>query len=141
MPRQKCYDATGKAPITVRWVDVNKGDDISPRYRSRLVARQLKCRDKSGDSYFSPTPPLEGLRAVLSLAATSCGTWRVVLDPGSEDRTQISTIDISRAYFNAIKDADDPTYVELPSEEPGSGTMCGRLLRHMYGTRGAADGW
>jgi len=141
VPRKQAYDRTGKAPITVRWVDVNKGDDDSPRYRSRLVARQLKSRDKSGDSYFSPTPPLEGLRAVLSLAATSCGSWRPVLDPESEDRTQISTVDITRAYFNAVKDEDDETYVELPSEEPGAGVTCARLLRHMYGTRGAADGW
>jgi len=139
--RKLAYDRTGRAPITVRWVDVNKGDDDNPRYRSRLVARQLKSRDKSGDTYFSPTPPLEGLRAVLSLAATACGSWRPVRDPESEDRTQILTIDISRAYFNAIKDDDDETYVELPAEEPGFGEMCAKLLRHMYGTRGAADGW
>ena len=28
---------TGRPPISVRWVDVNKGDDMSPNYRSRLV--------------------------------------------------------------------------------------------------------
>ena len=28
---------TGKPPITVRWVDVNKGDDQNPNYRSRWV--------------------------------------------------------------------------------------------------------
>ena len=28
----------GKAPVSVRWVDVNKGDDESPNCRSRLVA-------------------------------------------------------------------------------------------------------
>ena len=32
---------TGKPPITKRWVDVNKGDDIEPNIRSRLVARQI----------------------------------------------------------------------------------------------------
>ena len=61
---------TGKAPISVRWVDVNKGDDIRPNYRSRLVARQLKARDRSGQCYFAPTPPLEALRTVLSLSVT-----------------------------------------------------------------------
>ena len=33
---------TGKPPVTVRWVDVNKGDDVNPNIRSRLVARQIK---------------------------------------------------------------------------------------------------
>ena len=42
--------ATGRAPISVRWVDVNKGDDLNPNYRSRLAARQLKATDTSGKS-------------------------------------------------------------------------------------------
>ena len=33
-----CCSQTGKAPIAVRWVDINKGDDLHPNYRSRLVA-------------------------------------------------------------------------------------------------------
>ena len=42
-----------------------------------------------------------------------------------------------------MKDADkDPTYVELPDEDPDRARgMCGRLRVHMYGTRAAADGW
>ena len=32
---------TGKPPISVRWVDVNKGDNQCPHIRSRLVARQI----------------------------------------------------------------------------------------------------
>ena len=36
----------------------------------------------------------------------------------------------------------DPTYVELPSEDPDRARgMCGLLKVHMYGTRAAADGW
>ena len=35
---------SGRQPISVRWVDVNKGDDLNPNYRSRLVARQMKAR-------------------------------------------------------------------------------------------------
>ena len=37
-------------------------------------------------------------------------------------------------------EGDTPTFVSLPNGAPGPETMCGRLLRHMYGTRGAADG-
>ena len=35
---EECWRETGKAPIAVRWVDINKGDSESPNYRSRLVA-------------------------------------------------------------------------------------------------------
>ena len=34
---------TGRRPISVRWVDVNKGDDKSPNIRSRLVAREIRA--------------------------------------------------------------------------------------------------
>ena len=54
VPRQRAFDRTGRPPISVRWVDVNKGDDVEPNVRSRLVARQLKALDTSGTSYFAP---------------------------------------------------------------------------------------
>ena len=44
---------TGKPPITVRWVDVNKGDNVNPNIRSRLVARQI--RQAGEDAIFAPT--------------------------------------------------------------------------------------
>ncbi len=50
-------------------------------------------------------------------------------------------MDISRAYFNARTDESNPTYVSLPTEDPDSEGSCALLLRHMYGTRAAADGW
>ena len=73
VPRSEARRVTGRPPITVRWVDVNKGDDISPRYRSRLVARQLKACDLSGRNFFAPAPPLEALKSVLSLSHTEVG--------------------------------------------------------------------
>ena len=42
VPRSKCYSITGKAPIQVRWVDVNKQDNKDPLYRSRLVAKDFR---------------------------------------------------------------------------------------------------
>ena len=39
VPIQECYMKIGKTPITVRWVDINKGDAANPHYRPRLVAR------------------------------------------------------------------------------------------------------
>ena len=35
---------TGKPPVTARWMDVNKGDDVSPNIWSRLVARFIATR-------------------------------------------------------------------------------------------------
>ena len=67
--REECLRNTGKAPISGRWVDVNKGDAATPNYRSRLVVRDI--RKNGEDPIFAPTPPLESLRTVLSLAATN----------------------------------------------------------------------
>ena len=35
------WAATGKAPIAVRWVDINKGDIKNLSYRSRFVAKEF----------------------------------------------------------------------------------------------------
>ena len=139
-PRSEALAKTGKAPITVRWIDTNKGDDDHPNYRSRLVAREI--RRAGEDPIFAPTPPLESLRTIISLAATNVrGAKQHVRDPKSEHRTQVSFMDISRAYFCAATDPNDPTYVELPQEDKDCGVKVGLLKKHMYGTRRAADGW
>ena len=81
----------------------------------------------------------------MSLAATNLpGKPKHVRDPVSERRTQISFIDIKRAYLCAKTDPEDPTYVELPKEHPWwekGGEYCALLLKHMYGTCAAADVW
>ncbi len=142
VPHQRARQRTGRQPITVRWVDVNKGDEQNPNYRSRLVARQLKATDRSGQNFFAPAPPIESLRTVLSLAMTKMGDHQPVWDPQSPIRMQLSFVDVSKAYFNAEIDPEaEPTYVELPSDDEQHGSMCGELRRHMYGTRMAADGW
>ena len=132
----------GRSPISVRWVETNKGDDDNPNVRSRLVAREIRTAGQN--AIFAPTPPLESLRMVLIWAATDLlgGDFRKhVRDPSSDDRTQVLLIDISRAYFNAKTDPRDPIYVELPPEAGAPPGMCGLLRRHMYGTRRAAEGW
>ena len=37
--KNEAFARTGKAPISGKWVDVNKGDEEGPNYRSRYVAR------------------------------------------------------------------------------------------------------
>ena len=39
---EKAWKVTGKVPIAVRRVDVNKGYIRIPTYRSRLVAKEFK---------------------------------------------------------------------------------------------------
>ena len=86
----------GRSPISVRWVETNKGDDENPNIRSRLVAREIRMAGQ--DAIFAPTPPLESLRMVLSYAATDiAGHVSHVRDPTSERRTQLLLVDISRA--------------------------------------------
>ena len=105
------------------------------------MPREIK--HNGDEAIFAPTPPLETLRTVLSLAVTQLpGQEPRCQDPMSEDRIQISLVDISRAHFNAKIDQRNLTFVELPLEHPQAGRgLCGRLLRHMYGARHAAQGW
>ena len=59
VPTEECWRETGAAPIGTRWVDVNKGDDGKPEYRSRLVAKEIKTNKR--EDLFAATPPLEAL--------------------------------------------------------------------------------
>ena len=78
VPKASARSETGRPPISVPRVDVSKGDEQNPNYRSRLVARQPKAHDKSGETYFAPAPPLEALRAVLSLAMIRIGNHQPI---------------------------------------------------------------
>ena len=46
----EAFKITDKPPIAVRWVDVNKGDRVNPKYRSRLVAKEFST-DVNHDLY------------------------------------------------------------------------------------------
>ena len=46
VPISECKRATGRMPITVRWIDINKGDQDKPNYRSRVVARETDIHKK-----------------------------------------------------------------------------------------------
>ena len=74
--------------ITTRWIDINKGDDLQPNYRSRLVAKEFNTGNVEG--LFAATPPLEALRLLVSDAASP---------EGSEDGTVIMVNDVARAFF------------------------------------------
>ena len=114
-----CYQKTGKPPIRGRWVDVNKGEDKSPVYRSRYVAQELR-RQHGGNTrerLFAAMPPLEAIKALISDVATHRGQGR--------DPRKLLFVDISKAYLHTPVMRND-IYVELLAEmeQPG---RCGRL--------------
>ena len=71
VPLAECYAATGRAPIGVRWVDVQKK---SGQFRSRFVAKEIKLFDDP--SLFAGTPPFEALKYLLS--KLSCNEHYVI---------------------------------------------------------------
>ena len=133
VPVSQCWNRTGSKPIGTRWVDVNKGDDKNPDYRSRLVAQEIN--NEKRDGLFAATPPIEAKKALFSMA----GTKGIGYPSGHRERgNKIDFIDVRRAYFHAK--ARREVYVELPAEDRDEG-MCGRLNKALYGTRDAAQNW
>jgi hypothetical protein len=116
--------AAGQRVIGTRWVSCNKGDVEHPEIRCRLVCQEVKTYQS--EEFFAATPPLETLRMVLSMAA-------------DDHRMQVTLVDISRAYFNAYIARE--VYVELPREAGHGKDVVGKLVKCMYGTRDAAQGW
>ena len=78
-------EARGGTFIKVRWVDVDKGEPGAPAIRPRLCAREPKFLNPGLEGTFAGTPPLEGLKVLLSRVATRSGTDQAML----EGRVQI----------------------------------------------------
>ena len=118
VPKSKCFQATGKAPIGVRWIDVNKQGEDDPLYRSRFAAKDFN--NHKDPDLFTATPPLELLRLIISIAANrrtnNSKQWKVMVN------------DVSRAYFYA--ESLKPTFVQICEEdfEEGDDDRCGELL-------------
>ena len=126
VPISQCIARTGRKPIGVRWRDINKGDRYNVNVRSRLVAKEFN--NKKCDDLFAGTPPVEAMRAIISMAAS-----------GATSKS-LMTVDVSRAYMYAK--CRNEMYVEsCPEayEEDGDEKCCWRLEKAMYGTRSAAE--
>ena len=124
---------TGKKPIGTRWVDVNKGDEDNPEYRSRLVAKEINTGKMEG--IFAATPPLEAKKCLLSMAMTEGIGYKRGHKPRG---MKLDFIDVRRAYFYA--EAARNIYIDLPEEDYEEGKV-GKLRKSMYGTRDAAQNW
>ena len=85
----------------MKWVDINKGDDERPNYRSRLVVREMKVRKLREDDrktvvralpdhlLLGSMPPLEALKVIMSMPASGNKVEKMIVN------------DVSRAYFCA----------------------------------------
>ena len=54
VPIAECVAVTGKQPIGAKLIGINKGDEASPIYRSRLVAKEI--RKGPNEDMFAATP-------------------------------------------------------------------------------------
>jgi hypothetical protein len=52
-PVKECWEKTGKPPVSVRWVDTNKGGSGEMIVRLCLIARDFKGGDKDRDDLFA----------------------------------------------------------------------------------------
>ena len=118
-----CWSETGRAPISLRWVDTNKGTEELPRIRSRLVVRELKVKTQHMEAaeLFSAMPPLEVLKLLVSLLVSKKRTARGGV-------LKLGLYDISRAHFYGV--AKRRVFVCLPEEESKPG-KCALLKRTM----------
>ena len=103
VPRSEAH-IKGCKVISTKWLDINKGDDVHPNIRSRLVGRELKLDNRL--DLFAATPPLESLRMICSICASN---------QGRRDPYRILAVDVSRAYFYAK--VIRPVYIEILRED------------------------
>lgn len=129
VPIEMAIKETGRKPIAVRWIDINKGDNDNLVYRSRLVAKEFSKGAQQDPELCAATPPSECLRMCLSSLATRDKDYKLLY------------LHVSRAFFYAK--AVRPVFVKLPDEdiEEGDEHRCGRLFVPMHGTSDAAAIW
>ena len=88
----------GLTPIGTRWIFTNEGDTERPFVRARLVAQATKTTkmDLTDTSMaFAATPPVEGVRFLLSRAMTG------EKKKNAQDELVIAFCDISRAHIHS----------------------------------------
>ena len=98
--RDESYSKTGKKPVSVRWVDMNKGSDEVPDFREK--------GDKDRQDLFAATHLLELKRVLLSKAASLHRSGK---------RRKLLFINVKKAQLNPVCDQD--AYFELPESATG----------------------
>ena len=103
----------------------------APQLRAGWVAQEFRGRCGDKHEYFSETPDLALVKAVIAHAARLAEGEDIV----------VAVFDVRRAYFYAKEKRD--TFVELPYYVPAEfrAALVGKLRKAMYGTRPAAASW
>ena len=112
----------GITPVDTKWVDTVKAFEGEPmQIRSRIVAREFKSEDRP--DLYAGTPPLEALKAIISIAANQKETFSIM------------HIDLSHAYFHAK--TQRPMLIRLLMEDRmgADAGKTGLMKKSMYGTR------
>ena len=122
--KTECWNRTGKAPIQVRYVDINKGDARERSFHSRLVAKEM--HNYKRDHLFATSPPSQAMKMVFSMVAINNKGEVIMIN------------DVSRAFLHAKEKRD--VYVALPEEGrlPGEEETCAKLNASLYGAMDAA---
>ena len=129
----ECWTATGRGPVSTKWVDINKGSITEPDVRCRLVARDFKSKgDDLRSDLFAAMPSLEAKKMLFRMAAAQ--------NYDDKNCAKLMFIDVKKAHLNGIVGEDELVFVELPVEAGAPG-KCGRLRRWLYGMRPAAQAW
>ena len=95
---EECWKKTGKKPVSVKWVDTDKGSGAESIIRCRLVARDFKVKgERDREDLFAATPPLELIRALISRTASRNNYEKV---------KKMLFIDAKKAHLNPKCDED-----------------------------------
>ncbi|CAE7372762.1 GIP, partial [Symbiodinium sp. CCMP2592] len=115
-----CWSETGRPPITLKWVDRNKGDDVKENFRSRLVVREVKSQGQAAlipdYALFSSMPPLEGLKILCSLLTS-------MKRSASGKQLSLKLTDISRAHFMAKQNAECSSHFAKETKSPANAVL------------------
>ena len=107
------------------------GSDDNPQMRARWVAQEFRGRCGDKHEYFSETPDLALVKAVIAHAAR----W------SEREDVVVAVPDVRRAYFYAEEKRD--TFVKLPDYVPAEfrASHVGKLRKALDGTCPAAASW
>ena len=107
--REEYVQATGRSHIKLRWVGINKGDELHPKYTSRIAAKEITIDNRrklfaEPHRWSSPRPS----RLMIRDSSKAC-----LFAPATRD-----------------------IFIELPPEDAEPG-MVGKLEKSLHGTQDA----
>ncbi|CAK0811159.1 unnamed protein product, partial [Prorocentrum cordatum] len=119
--KQRGREETGRDPVPMVWVDVNKGDERKPNVHCRPCVAETRYRASmhlGGPSQtFSATPPCEALRMLISFC---CSPWNV-----EEDHRVLMFLGVARAHPHC--EMKRKLWVKLPQARTSQLLVCETL--------------